>query len=72
MITLNIGWILLIGIFLIVVGFCISAFFAGSKISELDTEINNLKIDNNRKDTVIKFYQAQESTNASNTKSNKN
>lgn len=76
LININIGWAILIGLLLICVGFLISAFLSGSKIGELDTELRNEKIINNRKDKIIEFYKSSnindKSNNTIETKERKN
>ena len=58
MIVINIIWIFIVGLICLNIGFFIAAFLSGKKFSELDSKIKKLKMGNNRKDTIIKFYQA--------------
>ena len=56
MITLNIGISIFICVCCAVLGFIIAAGVSGNKIKELDNNIKNEKILNNRKDCIIRYY----------------
>ena len=58
MISIHIWLLILICVIIFVLGFMISGFLSGSKIEELDNENMNLRVKNNRKDTIIDFYKS--------------
>ncbi len=55
---MNIGYIILCIVIGVVVGFIVAGFLSGTKLNEYDKEIHQLKVENNRKDTIINFYKS--------------